>query len=86
MIITALLSGALMLSPASTAAVSRVRVHDGEASYVRTVAPDGAVTLSGQDQRTGKVFRFTIRDGTVRGWVGSDPVSFPLSEAVKQRP
>ena len=85
MIITALLSGALILSPASTAAVSRVRIHDSEASYVRTVAPDGTVTLSGQDQRTGKMFRFTIRDGTVRGWVGNEAVSFLLSEAMTER-
>ena len=85
MIITALLSSAIALSPAPATSISRVRVHDVEASYVRSVAPDGSVILSGQDNRTGEVFRFTVRDGFVRGWLGNRRVDFPLSEAKNAR-
>ena len=81
MIITALLSSALALTPAPATSISRVRVHDVEASYVRSVAADGTLTLSGQDNRTGKAFRLTVRDGFVRGWIGNRHVQFPLSEA-----
>lgn len=85
MIITALLSSALVLSPAPAASVSSVRVHDVEASYVRSIAADGTVTLSGQDNRTGKVFRLTVRDGFVRGWIGNRHVEFLQSEAKAAR-
>jgi len=84
MLITALLSSALALSPAATSPVSRERVHTVEADFVRILAPDGTVILSGQDH-DGTPFRYTVKDGIVRGWVGDRPVKFPLSEATAER-
>ncbi len=86
MIIAALLSSALVLTPAPTASASAVRVHGAEADFVRTVAADGTVILSGRENRGGQPFRFTVRDGVVRGWVGNRWVKFPLSEAKTVRP
>ena len=59
-------------------------MHSVEADYVRTVTPDGTVTLQGRDQ-SGTPFRYTVKDGVVRGWVGNRPVKFPLSEAQAER-
>ena len=86
MIIAALLSSAIVLTPAPTASASVVRVHDVEADYVRKVAADGTIILSGRENRGGQPFRYTIKDGIVRGWVGTRWVKFPLSEAKIARP
>ena len=59
-------------------------MHTVEADFVRIVAPDGTVTLHGQDN-DGTPFRYTVKDGVVRGWVGNRPVKFPLSEAKAER-
>lgn len=83
MIITAFLSAALMLSSVPAPTVSAVPANGVEASYVRKVAADGTIILSGQDHRDGQPFRFTVKDGQVRGWIGNQWVSFPLSEAAK---
>jgi hypothetical protein len=84
MLITALFSSALMFSPAAAPPVSRQQVHSVEADYVRTVTPDGTVTLQGQD-RSGTLFHYTVKDGVVRGWVGNRSVHFPLPEANAER-
>jgi len=84
MLFTALFSSALALSPAAASPVSSERVHTVDADFVRTVAPDGTVTLHGQDN-DGTPFRYTVKDGVVRGWVGNRPVKFPLSEAKAER-
>jgi hypothetical protein len=83
--IIALLSSALALTPAPTASISRERVHSVEADYFKTVAADGTMTLTGQDNHTGKMFRYIVRNGFVRGWVGNQPVTFRLSEVTAER-
>lgn len=85
-LIIALASSSIALSPAPATTVAHVRAPEVEADYVRTVAPDGTVILKGQDSLTGRRFRFTIKNGVVRGWVGNEPVQFPLSEATTEQP
>ena len=84
-IILALLSSALTLTPSPSAPISRERIHAPAADYYRTVGSDGTVTLTGQDKRSGKMFRYIVRDGFVRGQVGNQPVSFRLSEVTSDR-
>jgi hypothetical protein len=89
MIIAALLSGALVLSPipaSSASSIPEVRVDGAEAEYVRKVADDGTIILAGRENRGGQSFRFMVKDGVVRGWVGNRWVKFPLSEATKAHP
>ena len=92
MIIAALLSGVLVLStvPApsasSAASATEVQVRGAEADYVRKVADDGTIVLIGRENRGGQSFRFMVKDGIVRGWVGNRWVKFPLSEVTTARP
>ena len=81
MIIAALLSTVLALSPLPASSASEVRVRGTEAEYVRKVVGDGTIILSGRESRGGQSFRFMVKDGVVRGWVGNRWVKFPLSEA-----
>ena len=85
MIMIALVSAALAALPApaapSASAPASVRVRIAEADYVRKVAPDGSIILSGRGNDDAVPFRFTVRDGIVRGWVGSRYVRFAVSEA-----
>jgi hypothetical protein len=87
MIMIALVSAALAALPApaapSASAPASVRVRIAEADYVRKVAPGGSIILTGRGNDDGVPFRFTVRDGVVRGWVGNRWVKFPLAEATR---
>ena len=85
-LIIALVSSSIALSPAPAPSIAHVSAPEVEADYVRTVAPDGTVVLKGQDSLTGRRFQFTIKNGVVRGWVGNEPVQFPLSDAKTEQP
>ena len=80
-----MLASALALSSTPAPAVERVRLHIAQADYVRSVDPKGNVRLQGQYRPSGEQFSFRVyADGTVRGWVGVEPVKFRLSD-IKQR-
>ena len=86
MFATAFLALMLAASPGASIHDHRVQARDVDANYVRVVAADGTVTLAGHDKRTNRPFQFKVKEGRVRGWVGSEYIAFPVSEALPSRP
>ena len=77
MLVTALIAAAVAAAPAAPS--QPIVSKDGNAVYTRNVAPDGTVTLRGQDQVNGKMFRYTIyKNRRVAGWLGDERVRFLL--------
>jgi hypothetical protein len=77
-----ILSGAIAAAvpPAADRPIQTIAVDGVSATYRETPRADGTVRIDGLYTDTGVPFAYIVRNGEVRGWVGTEPVRFRLAQ------